>query len=159
MITLDWQVGLEKDDPLRSALPSTTDVEDWVAASLRDPWRLGETELTVRVVTPEESQTLNQAYRDKDRPTNVLSFPFENPPALVDLGEALPYLGDLIVCAEVVVREAEEQNKPLAAHWAHMVVHGCLHLQGFDHLDPDEAQEMEAIEVAVLKDLGWPNPY
>jgi probable rRNA maturation factor len=159
VITLDWQVALENDDPCKRALPEMDQVQSWVAAALRDPWRLGETELTVRVVQPEESRALNDAYRDKDRPTNVLSFPFENPPGLEDLGEALPYLGDLVICAEVVAREAEEQNKPLMAHWAHMVVHGCLHLQGFDHLDAEDAEEMETLEAALLKELGVANPY
>ncbi len=113
-----------------------------------------EAEVTIRIVDEAESQQLNFDYREKDKPTNVLSFPFQAPP-----GIELPLLGDLIICAQVVAREAEEQNKALEAHWAHMVVHGCLHLLGFDHINEADAEEMEAEEVQILHDLGYANPY
>lgn len=113
-----------------------------------------EAEVTIRIVDEAESQQLNFDYREKDKPTNVLSFPFQAPP-----GIELPLLGDLIICAQVVAREAEEQNKALEAHWAHMVVHGSLHLLGFDHINEADAEEMEAEEVQILHDLGYANPY
>ena len=113
-------------------------------------------ELVVRVVDEMESAELNQQYRHKSGATNVLSFPFEVPPG-VPL-EELP-LGDLVVCAPVIQREAREQDKTEGAHWAHMVVHGVLHLLGLDHIDPQQAVVMEEKEVGILKQLGISNPY
>ena len=111
-------------------------------------------EITIRIVDEMESQHLNHEYRGKDKPTNVLSFPFDAPP-----GVELELLGDLVICRQVVEREAKEQEKDLFAHWAHMVVHGSLHLLGYDHIQDDEAEEMEAIEISVLNALGFENPY
>ncbi len=111
-------------------------------------------ELTIRLVNNEESQQLNKQYRGKDKPTNVLSFPFEVPD-----GIELNLLGDLIICIEVMKQEAQEQNKALFEHWAHLVIHGCLHLVGFDHISDSEALEMESIEISILKKLGISNPY
>ncbi|AAZ27110.1 rRNA maturation RNase YbeY [Colwellia psychrerythraea] len=111
-------------------------------------------ELTIRLVNNEESQQLNKQYRDKDKPTNVLSFPFEVPD-----GIELNLLGDLIICIEVMKQEAQEQNKALFEHWAHLVIHGCLHLVGFDHISDTEALEMESIEITILEKLGISNPY
>lgn len=115
---------------------------------------MSEAELSVRIVDEDESQALNLQYRGKDKPTNVLSFPCELPD-----GVELPLLGDLVICAQVVAKEALEQGKVLHAHWAHMVVHGTLHLLGYDHIEDGEAEEMEAIEIQVLLELGYPNPY
>lgn len=145
---LDLQIACDE----APGLPTEQDFETWLAAALEG--ERDETEVTVRLVDEAESQALNRDYRGKDKPTNVLSFPFEAPP-----GIALPLLGDLVICRQVVEREAAEQNKPLQAHWAHMVVHGCLHLLGFDHIKDDEAEEMEAREVAILAGLGMDNPY
>jgi probable rRNA maturation factor len=117
--------------------------------------RAGSRELAIRVVTPAESRRLNRDFRGKDRPTNVLSFP---PGAGGELPEPAP-LGDLAICAGVVAREAREQRKPLAAHWAHMVVHGTLHLLGYDHERAPDARRMERRERAVLARLGFPDPY
>lgn len=111
-------------------------------------------EITVRIVEPEESQTLNASYRGKDKPTNVLSFPFEQPPGL-----NLPLLGDLVVCQAVVIKEAHDQRKPLKAHWAHMLIHGTLHLLGYDHINDEEAEQMERLEVHILNSLGIDDPY
>ncbi|MFC0047732.1 rRNA maturation RNase YbeY [Rheinheimera tilapiae] len=111
-------------------------------------------EVTIRIVDETESQQLNFDYREKDKPTNVLSFPFQCPP-----GIELPLLGDLVICAQVVAREAQEQQKTLQAHWAHMVVHGSLHLLGFDHINDADAEEMEAEEIQILQELGFANPY
>lgn len=111
-------------------------------------------EVTIRIVDEAESQQLNHTYRGKDKPTNVLSFPFEAP-----AGIELPLLGDLIICRQVVEREAQEQEKPLLAHWAHMVVHGSLHLLGYDHIEDAEAEEMESIETEIMLALGYDDPY
>ncbi|HDY97548.1 MAG TPA: rRNA maturation RNase YbeY [Pseudomonas sabulinigri] len=111
-------------------------------------------ELTIRLVDIDEGQSLNHTYRGKDYATNVLSFPADLPPEL-----DLPLLGDLVVCAPVVAREATEQHKQLNAHWAHMVIHGCLHLLGYDHIDDAEADEMEALERELLAQLGIADPY
>jgi probable rRNA maturation factor len=118
-----------------------------------------ETEVTVRIVGIEESAELNHTYRGKDGPTNVLSFPFEAPPAIdIHLLGDIP-LGDLVICAPVVEREAEEQKKETIAHWAHMVVHGVLHLQGYDHIEDEEALIMEGLETKILMELDYPAPY
>ncbi len=106
-------------------------------------------EVTVRIVGPAESRTLNRRYRKQDQPTNVLSFPYEDP----------GLLGDVVICAAVVDREAREQGKRRAAHWAHMVVHGVLHLRGYDHIRPADASVMEGRERAILSRLSFPDPY
>ena len=113
--------------------------------------------LSVRIVTPRESERLNGHYRNKPKSTNVLSFPADLPVGALR-GENKP-LGDLVICARVVAREAREQGKSLAAHWAHMVVHGTLHLLGHDHEEDGEAERMEAREKRVLKSLGFADPY
>ena len=110
--------------------------------------------LVVRIVDEAESRTLNRQFRGIDKPTNVLSFPFEAPPRVRS-----KHIGDLVVCAPVVEREAAEQGKPLEAHWAHMVVHGVLHLLGYDHQTDADAETMEGLEIAILGRLGFPNPY
>lgn len=112
-------------------------------------------ELTIRVVDEEEGLALNSAYRQKDYATNVLSFPADLPDEFLDI----PLLGDLIICAPVVRKEAEQQQKAIEAHWAHMVTHGCLHLLGFDHEDQEDAIEMESIEQVLLMEQGYPDPY
>jgi probable rRNA maturation factor len=131
-------------------VPEDEDFLRWAsAAAKRDP-----AEIVIRIVDETESAELNGQYRHKAGPTNVLSFPFEVP-------EGIPnrLLGDLVICAAVVEREAREQGKTLEAHWAHMVVHGVLHLQGYDHISDSDAAVMEAEEIAILKNLGFPNPY
>ncbi|MGY0635615.1 MAG: rRNA maturation RNase YbeY [Paraglaciecola chathamensis] len=134
-------------------LPKTDDFQRWLDAVLAHQ-QLSNQEITVRIVDKEESQDLNHTYRGKDKPTNVLSFPFEAPPGL-----SLNLLGDLVVCASVVADEAKEQHKALEHHWAHMIVHGALHLLGFDHITDDEAQQMEALEVIILKQFSIDDPY
>lgn len=147
MIDLDLQIATEAPD-----LPAEADILRWVAAAVGDA--MAEAQLTVRIVDEAEIRKLNATYRGKDKPTNVLSFPFEAPP-----GVDIPLLGDIIICAAVVAREAGEQNKPLEAHWAHMVLHGTLHLLGYDHIEEAEAVEMEGLEIRLLADLGYANPY
>ncbi|WP_193161376.1 rRNA maturation RNase YbeY [Microbulbifer hainanensis] len=133
-------------------LPTDDQIRHWVLAAVRD--RLDTVELTVRIVDEEESQQLNHQYRGKDKPTNVLSFPAEIPEDL-----DLPLLGDLVICAPVVASEAQQQHKPAAAHWAHMVVHGTLHLLGYDHIDDSDAEVMESLETELLAGLGIADPY
>ncbi len=146
-IAVDVQYAIEA-----SNLPGEADFALWVETVLKN--RKVDGEVCIRVVDPDESQALNAEYRGKDKPTNVLSFPFEVPP-----GVPVTLLGDLVVCAEVVAREAEEQHKTLLHHWAHMVVHGTLHLLGFDHINDDEAEEMEALERDLLARLDIADPY
>jgi len=111
-------------------------------------------ELTIRIVDEAESKQLNETWRQCPKPTNVLSFPFDSPP-----GVELPLIGDIVICAPLVALEATEQHKSLVAHWAHLVIHGTLHLLGYDHIDETQAQIMEQLEINLLHDLGYPNPY
>lgn len=134
------------------ALPEQADILGWAQAALAGDAK--RRELLVRIVDEEESRALNERYRGRDKPTNVLSFPFESPP-----GVQLDHLGDLVICAPVVMHEAQLQGKPLMHHWAHMVVHGVLHLRGYDHLSDAQAEEMEALEKHILRGLGMPDPY
>ncbi|MDR9435958.1 MAG: rRNA maturation RNase YbeY [Thiohalophilus sp.] len=133
--------------------PGDADIHRWVSAALRAEKRKN-AELTVRIVDEAESAELNEQYRHKSGPTNVLSFPFECPPEV-----ELNLLGDLVISAPVVQREAKEQGKQETAHWAHMVVHGTLHLLGYDHLQQDEAEAMERREISIMEELGYTNPY
>jgi probable rRNA maturation factor len=139
-----------------AAQPGDEDLRRWTAAALAG--RRGAAELVVRIVDEAEMTALNRDYRGKDRPTNVLSFPFEPPPELPpDLAGDL--IGDLVICAPVVRREAGEQGKSVESHWAHMVVHGVLHLLGYDHVKDADAQVMEGLEKAIMQDLGFSDPY
>jgi len=133
-------------------VPSSVRISFWAFEALGR--KRGRWDLAVRIVGAAESRRLNHRYRRKDRPTNVLSFP-----ASVPRADGSRPLGDLVVCAPVVAREAREQDKTLAQHWAHMIVHGTLHLLGYDHEQPDEARRMERWEAGVLRSLGYPNPY
>ncbi len=137
---------------VEGTLPSESQFQSWVNAALAE--QLDEGELCIRIVSQEESQDLNNAYRGKNKPTNVLSFPFEVPE-----GIPLQLLGDLVICADVVSQEASEQNKALFDHWAHMVVHGCLHLIGFDHINDEDAEEMESLEQKILASMDIADPY
>jgi probable rRNA maturation factor len=151
MILLDFQQASNS-----SSVPQRQEFERWLQQIL--PLFQQEAELTIRVVDELESQELNHQYRGKNKPTNVLSFPFEIPEHLPE-GVEIELLGDLIICAPVVEREAQEQNKALLAHWAHMTLHGCLHLLGYDHIEDKEAEEMESLEIEILQKMGFPNPY
>ncbi len=111
-------------------------------------------ELTIRIVDEAESADLNEMYRNKKSATNVLAFPFE-----VDENVELTLLGDLVICAQIVRREASQQSKTEIAHWAHMVIHGVLHLQGYDHINTQQAEEMEFLEIQILETLDYQNPY
>ena len=133
-------------------VPGSGDLAHWAESALDDAEP--EPDLTLRIVGRPEGQRLNHEFRNIDRPTNVLSFPFESPP-----GIELPLLGDVVICAPVVSREAKEQGKSICAHYAHMVVHGVLHLRGFDHERDSDARAMESVEVELLRRLGFDNPY
>lgn len=136
-------------------LPAPEDFRQWAEAAVAAAQK-GTGDIAIRIVDAAEIQTLNRDYRHQDKPTNVLSFPFDMPAGVTGLA---PILGDLAICAEVVVREAAEQHKPVVAHWAHLVVHGTLHLLGFDHIEDDEAEIMEALEIRILEQLGFDDPY
>jgi len=133
-------------------LPHPSQFREWISIVLWN--RLDEAELTIRIVDEEEIASLNEQYRHKQGPTNVLSFVAEHPDGLES-----SYLGDIIVCAPIVEREAMNANKDLLAHWALMVIHGTLHLLGYDHEDVEEAEEMENLETEILVKLGFAPPY
>ncbi|MFV8819502.1 rRNA maturation RNase YbeY [Haliea sp. E17] len=133
--------------------PDEEDIRRWITCALAGR-RSADSEISLRLVDSEEMAELNGTYRGKHGPTNVLSFPADLPAEL-----ELPLLGDIVICVPVVAAEAAEQGKPLQAHWAHMAVHGTLHLLGYDHIDDDEACEMEGLETAILAELNFPCPY
>lgn len=147
-IILDLQIATDDNQNL----PTEEQIMQWLNVIL--PQFMDNAEITIRIVDEQESQQLNNTYRHKDKPTNVLSFPFESPIEI-----EVPLLGDLIICKQVVEAEAKEQDKSLTSHWAHMIVHGCLHLLGYDHILDEEAEEMENIEIDIMQQLGFNNPY
>ncbi len=151
-LELELQMALDENSPLIAGLPSEAQLTTWALTALGA--QFGEAEVVVRIVESAESEALNGTYRNKHKPTNVLSFPFEAPANI-----SLPLLGDLVVCAAVVAEEAKIQKKSLHAHWAHMVIHGVFHLLGYDHIENDEAEEMEKLEIECLTSLGYTNPY
>ncbi|MGK2946583.1 MAG: rRNA maturation RNase YbeY [Candidatus Malihini olakiniferum] len=147
-VILDLQIVSENI----AELPSEHDFQRWLEVVFSQFQH--ETEVTIRIVDETESQELNHTYRGKDKPTNLLSFPFEVP-----LEVELSLLGDLIICRQVVEQEASEQQITAKAHWAHIVVHGCLHLLGYNHIEDDEAEEMEALETEIMHQIGYTDPY
>ncbi|MGF1614309.1 MAG: rRNA maturation RNase YbeY [Gammaproteobacteria bacterium] len=147
LLEVDLQVAT-KEQPL----PGPEQFSAWIGAVLAQ--RLDKAEVTVRIVDEAEGAALNERFRGGSGATNVLAFPFESP-----IGLALPLLGDIVICAPVVRREAQQQGKDPEAHWAHMVVHGALHLLGYDHQTPPQADHMESLEQTILAVLGFPNPY
>jgi probable rRNA maturation factor len=155
---LDLQLASDCSD-----IPTQQDIQLWLD-SLLSYQQLNNKEITVRIVDDAEIQQLNQQYRGKDQPTNVLSFPFELPelvlPDGVHLDESMSnFLGDIVICAQVVKRESKEQNKMIGHHWAHMLIHGTLHLLGYDHIEEQDAEAMEGIEIAILQKLAIDDPY
>lgn len=157
------EIVLEEDQSDR-AIPANTQLESWALAALSD--RESAATLAIKVVGAAEMAALNLTFAGKNKPTNVLSFPaeFSELPELPEraMEGTLPtgdLLGDIAICAEIVAQEAQAQGKTPAAHWAHMVVHGVLHLCGYDHINDDEAKQMEASEIQILESLGFPDPY
>ncbi|HWS39873.1 MAG TPA: rRNA maturation RNase YbeY [Arenimonas sp.] len=136
----------------RKGLPSPASFKRWAEAACKG--RIKFADIAIRIVDEKEGRALNKHYRGKDYATNVLSFPAELPE-----GITLPLLGDLLICAPIVAKEAKAQNKILNAHYAHLTIHGVLHLLGLDHEDEHEAVAMEAIEREILADMGYPDPY
>jgi probable rRNA maturation factor len=132
--------------------PDPQSIERWVSAAIDN--QRDSTELSIRIVDTEEGRALNEQFRGSTGATNVLSFPFEN-----ESPEPLPLIGDIVICAPVVLKEAIEQNKPLNAHWAHMIIHGVLHLLGYDHQNQTDANLMESLETEIMQGLGFPPPY
>lgn len=128
-------------------IPKKNDLRLWVKKTLTD--RIKAYEITIRIVEEEEMIQLNASYRGKMNVTNVLSFSFADD----------PLVGDIVICAKVIQREAEIYQKPVLQHWAHMVVHGLFHLQGYDHMNETDANVMQTLEICVLNELGFANPY
>ncbi|WP_448098429.1 rRNA maturation RNase YbeY [Luteibacter yeojuensis] len=138
----------------RRGVPAPASFRRWVEAALKGARRRKATEVSIRIVDADEGRALNLQYRGRDYATNVLSFPADLPPGL-----KLPLIGDLVICAPVVAREAAEQGKKPADHWAHLTIHGTLHLLGYDHTEEAEAEAMESLETRVLAGLGIADPY
>ncbi|MGF6493000.1 putative rRNA maturation factor [Luteibacter sp. 621] len=152
MSQLDVAVGYATAS--RKGIPAPASFRRWVEAALKGARRRKATEVAIRIVDAEEGQALNLQYRGRDYATNVLSFEADLPP-----GVNLPLIGDLVICAPVVAREAAEQGKKANDHWAHLTIHGTLHLLGYDHIVDAEAEAMEALETRVLAGLGIADPY
>ena len=138
----------------RAGLPAPISFRRWVEAALQGAKRRKPAELSIRIVGTDEARALNHDYRGKDYATNVLSFPAELPS-----GVNLTLIGDLAICAPVVLREATEQGKTPRDHWAHLTIHGVLHLLGYDHIEDAEAEAMEALEARILAGMGIADPY
>lgn len=157
--TIDLILDLQKII-VSDSIPDNAALESWIKTALIEEAGYShkgldsEYELTIRIVDKNEIQKLNKTYRHKDKPTNVLSFPFEAPPEI-----QLPLLGDIIICHDIVVAEAQQQQKTTQDHWAHMVIHAVLHLKGYDHIRDADAEIMENLEVQILNKLNIPNPY
>lgn len=151
-IEIDYQIVSDiRDDEY---LPDHAMVENWVSRLLQELHYEQPVQLSIRVVGEQEITQLNEKYRKKNQSTNVLSFPYEPLP-----GVNVPLLGDVVVCARIVGQQAKQQGKSPDQHWAHMIIHGVLHLLGYDHIKAADADEMEAIEINILSKLGFPNPY
>jgi len=150
VLVLDVQYA---DDVRKSEnLPTKAQIKKWIIACLVNS--MSSAQLTVRIAGMQESQRLNEKYRHKKGPTNVLSFPFEQPDWLQP-----PLLGDLVICADLVAQEAKEQGKVIEAHWAHLVIHGVVHLLGYDHETTEQARVMEDQERVIMVRLGYLDPY
>jgi len=152
---MKYQINLQNPNDYQD-IPNIFHVQRWVNTVLTSLIDKGD--LTIRFVDKKEIQSLNKQYRKQDKPTNVLSFPFELPSEVND-SLSHPILGDIIICHSVVENEAKAQNKELSAHYAHMIIHGTLHLLGYDHIKQQDADVMEPLEIAALATLGFNNPY
>lgn len=146
------KLQLDIQQACSEAVPLDNELQQWIETTLAH--RLEEAEVSLRLVSETEMNALNLQYRDQDKPTNVLSFPADLPAEMQH-----PLLGDIVICPAVVEREALEQHKALQQHWAHMLVHGSLHLLGYDHIEAADAEVMETLETTILQSLGWPCPY
>ena len=151
-MTINLALQNESD---RESVPNISEFRKWLQQVLAEH---GEISLAVRIVDREEMQALNSQYRGQDKPTNVLAFPAEIPAVVREQIESVP-LGDIVICAPIVEAEAIDQNKPSIDHWAHLTVHGALHLLGYDHQDDEQARVMETLEQECLTELGIADPY
>lgn len=157
-VATNIQIALDKT---AAVLPEKDQIQQWINTAVYlsgHRKKENQIQITVRIVEEHEITQLNKDYRHKDGATNVLAFPFTPPPGMPE-DEDINSLGDLIVCASVVEKEAKEQNKTILAHWSHMIIHGTLHLLGYDHQTDQEALEMESLENRVLAEFGYPDPY
>lgn len=157
-IQIDRQITVDNE----GNIPSIEQIQLWAQTAFDFAKYNEDCAFTARFTTPEEVHSLNKQYRNVDRPTNILSFPYEEPedlPEEIKKQEDHSYLGDLVICMEILEKEAQEQHKTLIEHSAHLIIHGCLHLLGFDHITDEEAQEMEGLEIQILDKLGYANPY
>lgn len=145
-------VTIDLQNTTKHTLPSLQELHAWVDIALED--KTSNHTLCLRVVDPDDIQQLNHQFRNKNKPTNVLSFPNQAPPEISE-----GFMGDIVVCAQIIEDEAKAQRKPLFAHWAHMVIHSTLHLQGYDHQTDSDAHVMETKEITLMKELGFGNPY
>lgn len=157
-VVVDVQLALTKDSTVK--VPEKDQIQVWATMAVSAVGQSDgeDSQITVRIVEEAEISQLNEAYRHKQGPTNVLSFPFVAPPGMPS-GESAGSLGDLVICASVVEKEAVQQDKQAIQHWAHMIVHGTLHLLGYDHQTEQEAEDMEGLETAILAKIGCPDPY
>ena len=146
-VILDLQLACKN----RLGIPNQKKFHQWVTTTLV-PFQRQKSEVTVRLIDEEESCRINFRYRGKEKPTNVLSFPYNLP-------FNIPLIGDLLICKQVVEYESLKQQKSLEAHWAHMTIHGTLHLMGCNHIKKDDAEEMEKVEKNIMLNLGYPDPY
>ena len=151
-VELDYQI--EPACSRESYMPDEQEVNTWLQCVLEQVHCDTPAQFSVYIVSEQEITALNSQYRHKNRATNVLSFPYQALP-----GVDVPLLGDIVICADVVNKEALEQDKSAEQHWAHMIVHGALHLLGYDHMDDQDAQQMETMEIRILSQLGFSNPY
>lgn len=152
---MSFDIDIQRID--NSALvPNDQQIKSWAQLALKS--LLTKAELTIRIVDTTEMQTLNKQYRSKDYPTNVLSFPSSIPATLREKLDS-HFIGDIIICPNILSKESVEQNKVLDHHWAHMIVHGVLHLLGYDHINQTDEEKMQALEIQILSQLGIDNPY
>lgn len=151
---MSFYIDIQNELP---ALPfSEEQLIRWATSALET--QVNHAELTIRFITSDEMTQLNHQYRHKNKPTNVLSFPSELPQDIMSQLE-MPYLGDIIICPEVLANESQEQQKDLEFHWAHIVIHGVFHLLGYDHIEDGDAEVMQGLEIKILQKLNYPNPY
>jgi probable rRNA maturation factor len=155
-VIIEMSVSEQLDESDDGEVPDARLIECWANAASESEQ---DAIVSIQIVSAAEMQTLNRTWRGKDKPTNVLSFPAEAGDLHLPAEAGMNLLGDLALCAAVIKTEALQQHKPLHAHWAHMVVHGMLHLQGYDHIETNEAERMEARETAILQQFGFPDPY
>lgn len=146
-------VDIQRDNG-NAANPSDADIRHWLTHCLNAQHPGQDFEVSICIVSPGDIQALNKQYRNKPKPTNVLSFPTNFPKEL-----GITLLGDIVICADILAEEAKAQGKTLQAHWAHIVIHGLLHLQGYDHINDTDASIMENLEIQYLQQLGFNNPY